>query len=322
MSLGQPFSEEQIELLVRATLEAEGRGVDVERLLAEIEARLAVGPDVADSTVTHAARSWSWPSRSRVIRWGAALAACLLVAAGVTSYVAFSPAPASAYSIVESARTAMSPSVDRCYRVELEKLPSAWSFLTGGDQTLVWTRGDRFRVTSSHQGKELIWGQDEQQRTWVVSDAWHGLVYEKNEIPKQLAATFAYLSLDVRLLTGQILEDFDLELDQGFDRRQPELVTVHAKIKKAKTGYTFHSAELDIDPKTKKIRHMVLTQFVGNSERGRFEFTLVAEESQLPESYELTSYLDDDAEILGRKRARERNRKLMELVRGLKSSGP
>ncbi|MBX3415687.1 MAG: hypothetical protein KF708_23585 [Pirellulales bacterium] len=320
MNHPQPFTEDQIEPLVRAALEADGRGVDLARMLATIEARLADGPQVSPA---HAPRpaGLSLPlSRAWAVRGGVALAACLLMAAGLATYFAVSPVPASAYSIVESAHTALAPSADRCYRVDLEKLPSAWSFLTDGDQTLVWTRGDRFRVTSSQHGHELVWGQDEQERTWVVFDKKFGLVYEKHEVPKPLAATFAYLSLDVRLLTGQILEDFDLELDQGFDRRQRELVTVHAKIKKARTGYTFHSAELDIDPTSKKILHMVLSQFHGSAERGRFEFSLVAEDPQSAESYELEAYLDEDAQVLGRQRARERNRKLMELVRILKAS--
>jgi len=320
MSSGQPFSEEQIEPLVRATLEAEGRGINVERMLAEIEARLAAGRVDDVPIVAARASSLRWPERSTMWRWGAALAACLLVTAGIASYVTFSPTPANAYSIVESAHTALTPSADRCYRVEIEKVPVAWSFLTEGDQTLVWTRGDRFRVTSSREGEEIVWGQDDRQRTWVVYDEKCGLIFDQKELPQKLAGVFSYLSLDMRLLTGQILEDFDLELEQGPDRREREFVTIHARVKKSKAGYAFHSAELDIDPATKKIRHMVLTQVEGGKELGRFDFTLIAEDPQSDESYELASHVDEDAVILTRKQNLERRLRMMDLVRGQKSN--
>jgi len=310
---GPPFSEEQIEALVRTALEAEGRDVDVPRLVAAIEARLATGRDASTLEKPPARRFAAWSTRRRFLRWSAA-AACLLVAGAAGVYFSLEPKPASAYSLVESVHSALLQPADRCYRVEMMKVPAAWSVLIDGEQTHVWTRGDRFRVSTSKQGQEVVWGQDEEQRTWVVYDEQHGLRFEKHEIPPPLAATLSYLSLDLRLLTGQILEDFDLQLERG--TRRGDLVTVRATARGNQKSRNFHSAELEIEPETKTIRHMVLTQFVNGTERGRFAFTLIGEEPLSDESYHLEAQLDADAKILTHKQRRERSRKLFELLRG------
>lgn len=313
MNSGAPFSEDQIESLVRTALEAEGRDVDVPRLVAAIEAHLAAGRS-ADTVETRSARTIAtWPARSRWLRWSAAAAACLLVVAAAGVYFALEPKPASAYSLVESVHSALSQPADRCYRVDMMKVPKAWPVLTAGEQTLVWTRGDRFRVSTSTQGEDLVWGQDEQHRTWVVYDEQHGLLFEQNEIPPSLATTLSYLSLDVRLLTGQILEDFDLQLELG--ARGNDFVTVRATARDTKKSRNFHSAELEIVPETKTIRHMVLTQFVNGTERAQFAFSLLGEEPLPDESYHLEAQLDADATILTAKQRRERSRKLFELLR-------
>lgn len=320
MTFEQPISDDQLEPLVRAALEADGRDLDVVRMLATVEARLAaeaVAQAPADSVP--GARY----SRRRILQWSAAASAGLVIGAGVGGYLLMPPTPASAYSLVQSARMALPEGADRCYAIDIHA-PKWWPILNEVENTRVWTRSDRYRVHMELDGKELVWGQDEQRRTWVVYSPTQGLLFESAEVPPELSAVFSFLSLDMRSLAGQILEDCDLEFAPRNGDARNGLATVAATVKPGKGAATvrkgtsviqFDTAQLRIELKSKAIHYLELTRRVDNVEAGRFQFTLNDDQPQPDESYHLQSHLQPNAEIYDGTRRRERMQLIVRLAR-------
>src|SRR5690606_25400104 len=77
-----------------------------------------------------------------IFKWVAAAAIFLTVTSGVIPYVVLTPPSANAHAIVTSAHSALREDLDRCYQVELVKLPSARSrvsaFVQIGDKAILW----------------------------------------------------------------------------------------------------------------------------------------------------------------------------------------
>lgn len=312
ISEDQPFSEDEIDALVRAALSADGRAVDVLRMQAEIQARLATAVNAFSESMGDAPGTLPLVPRKgklgRVVRWTVGLAACLAVAIGFVEWLSFSAMPASAYELVVSAHSELTRSADRCYQVEL-KLPKGGmtksSFLHTSEQILVWTRGDRFRFAMWKDGEQLIWGQDAQKRVWIAYNDEQGLQFEKKELPLTLALILSYMSLDFELLSLEILENFDLKTVADPDS-DPNLVTVLAKAKPDRKSLHFQEARLEIDRTTKVIRKMELTRTVRKSVNAQATFTLQSEDPQPDSSYTLEGNLPPDAPVYGKDKAMQR----------------
>ena len=299
MTFRSPVTPEQIDRLVREALEADAREVDVPALQASIAARMA-GAQAAPLRVARLPFV-----RRRWLRWSMAAAAGLLVAAFLGEQVLLSPRPASAYSLVSSARVALARGGDRCYHVEQIKVPRDWRpLLQADDQTTVWTRGDRFHVITRRGERQLIWGQDEQQRFWGVIDPHRGLLYERRELPAAARESLACLNLDARRITEEILTDFELVTEPS----NPGTILIRATLKaKPRSRHHFTSVLLDIEPGTMILRRMEVTRTVAKKDTARLSFTLVDERSMSDDHYRLSGNLHADAEIFDRRRATERH---------------
>lgn len=216
-----------------------------------------------------------------------------------------SPRPASAYSLVSSARVALTRGGDRCYHVEQIKVPRDWRpLLQAGDQTTVWTRGDRFHVITRRGERQLVWGQDEQERFWGVIDPKRGLLYQRRELPAVARESLSCLNLDARRITEEILTDFELVNEPASDGT----ILIRATLKaKPRFRHHFTSVLLDIEPETMFIRRMEVTRTVGTKDTARLSFILVDERIMSDDHYRLAGNLDADAEVFDRSRAAKRN---------------
>ncbi|MEX2114067.1 MAG: hypothetical protein WD845_12825 [Pirellulales bacterium] len=309
MSFKRPVTAAQIEPLVRDYLEAEGRAVDAARLHAEIRRR---GPGAAlppDEDFLSAPGSR--------LGWRLMAAACLAFILGLGGYLALSPDQASAYALVRAAESKLGNNVDRCYRIETQ-VPKIWLrtslFLHSGDETVLWTRGDRFQVTTTEGERRLVWGQDDQRRLWIVGEPQRGLQFERGEGPNTFARTRAYLGLDVRRLARRFLEQFDLQIENRKSGESGDVVFVQAKAKSLSRSQPFNSARVEIELKTKLIRKLELTRVVDGDVKAQFTFTLIDERPLPLESYRLESQLADGAEVLDARRAVERDEALRQLM--------
>ena len=120
----------------------------------------------------------------------------VLLAVGLAWWL-FSSTPASAYAILSAAQSQAEEGPDRCYRVKAD-VPKWWGarnpLVKREWNTLVWTRGDRFRAVMRAPGHELVWGQDEQRNVWLVQSPSRGLTYSARRDAPQ-AYRGAFLSL-------------------------------------------------------------------------------------------------------------------------------
>ncbi|MBI3837845.1 MAG: hypothetical protein HY288_07930 [Planctomycetia bacterium] len=350
MNFKPPIAEDQVEPLVRAHLEGDGRSVDVAANLAAIVQRLTEEARVDASLGKEGIKKLSQngfgqgdssillrtlrktetvpdlfemvakskQTSRRGVRWKLAAAACLVATVGLCSYVALSPEPASAYAVVSAAQSAASKNVDRCYRIESD-VPKAWlrgnPFLRVDTETLLWTRGDRFRVITTQDGKDFTWGQDEQRRVWVVCGLNQGLRFDDDEVPPMFARTRAYLGLDVRRLINRFLNQFDLQMEKSRGADDARMVVIRATAKEGRQALPFNSARIEVELKTKVIRKMELARIMDGAVYGRFTFTLVDEAPQPDASYRLENNLPHGAEIFSQDRSTDRAQVLRELTK-------
>ncbi|MES1213243.1 MAG: hypothetical protein ABUL64_01530, partial [Singulisphaera sp.] len=176
MNIEDPISPDQVEDLVRLYLESTGPDASVDRCRAMIAAHVASEAALEPADLSTAriptARIVKMPARRT---WSAlgkyALAASLLIALAVGGYFALAPEAVSAYALVSAATTTLDHPADRCYRVE-SLIPKAWRkrnpLLDCGDETYLWTRGDRYRFLTLDDGRQRLWGQDAERRLWIV----------------------------------------------------------------------------------------------------------------------------------------------------------
>jgi hypothetical protein len=314
MNLNLPVSGADVESLVRGYLEIESCGVDVAANVRAIEVRLA-DDGSAETLPLHV------DSRpSRLFSAGAgrfAVAAGLFLAVGACLYLAFSPESAGAYALVRDAEEALGEAKDRCYRVSSD-VPPAWlksnPFLSAGDETLVFTRGDRFRVVTKDRGHEIAWGQDEQRNVWVVENGLLGFNFEPGEAPQLLGRQRAFLSLNVRQLVKRFLDDFDLTLEKGRAAEGQAVVRVHATLKPGKNSAPISSAWIEIERKTKVIRRLELERAKPGLRPGGFSFTLVEQTALADDAYRVEGNLAEGGEVFGTDRKATRDQRFWELV--------
>lgn len=304
--------DDHIARLVRAALEADARSVDTVRMQSQICERLAEqGQALAREEPARkslAALLLRKPLRISLV------AACLLVAGGFAVYLFVSTSPVQAVALVQSARLTLDSSADREYRVTFERSDNL-PFLSSVDEARLWTRGDRFRVTFHRGEKSVLWGQDEQQRLWVAAARDKGLSFEAEEIPREVAGMLSYLSLDIKHMTDQILENCELTISEGMRNRRKGVTTVQATAKQGGKLVEFSTAELDIDEDTKVIRRLQLTRRVNGVDHGRCLLTLVDDRLQSDESYRLSTYLEEGAEVLDKTRYQDRMVDLFRVIR-------
>ncbi|HEY2840085.1 MAG TPA: hypothetical protein VGJ26_13100, partial [Pirellulales bacterium] len=96
--------------------------------------------------------------------------------------------------------------------------------------------------------------------------------------------------------------------------RDAEVVTVLATAKPGAKSLHFHSARLEIDPKSKIVRKMEISRIVKKNVNAVVTFTLINEDPQTDASYTLEGNLPPGAKVLGKDKAIERRRLFNKLL--------
>ncbi len=310
MNLTLPVDEQDVDALVREYLEASAATVDVERLEREITARLgeasAMRPAHASRLPKLLARTGAW-----------ATAAVVLVAVSAALYFTLQPEPAGAYALVSAAQQSLEKGPDRCYRVE-GRLPEGWlkanPWLRVGEAATVWTRGDRFLVSSDNGPVDVHWGQDESRNFWFIAGD-TGFSFRPGETPPILLRTRMYLALNPRQLLNRFLKDFDLTIIKDREHQGQPVVRVWATRKPESKDIVFDTAWIEIDPRTKLVRRLEVERNVGQrTPPFGLIFTFV-EQASLPVSdYQAQAHLPPGGVLLGPDQAAERDDRFWELV--------
>lgn len=299
-----PISPDQIDGLVRSALSADAQTVDV--------------ASIGDAIVARRARA-EQDRRTRTMpgffKWLAAAAIILAIPSGVIFYLMSTPKSASAQEIVSSAHSALLKCLDRCYQVDLVKLPRTWSrgsvFVQVGDKATVWTRGDRFRVQVVRSNQELLWGQDESKRIWGAVDSKRGLLFEQDEIPPKLSDGLFLFNLDARRLTEEVLRDYDLVVEPSSPGRKAIRAT---RKKRSPMAMGIGSVWMEIEEETNAIIRLEVSRTMRNAEVMMINFTLVDEKRLDDSEYQVAGNLDSDAEVFTRDNKRQRKQFLKQLI--------
>ncbi len=304
-----PISPDQVDSLVRSALRADAQTVDVNSIEAAIVARR--------SRNQRRSNILRMPS---LVKSLAAAAVLVAIAAGLISYLVSPSNSALARAIVSSAQAAQLGNVDRCYRVDWVTLPRTWgrarAYVQVGDETTLWTRGDRVRLESMRDGQAILWGQDESHRLWRVVDSKVGLLFQPHEIPSSFREALAILNLDARSLTEDILENYDLVVEASSPGHKTVLATLRDP---SRLKLRSSTVRIEIEDNTNAIRRLEVVQQRRNAEVMRMHFTLVDEHRLDDAEYQLAGNLDPDAEVFAEDQERQRAKWLKHLSdRGLR----
>lgn len=242
------------------------------------------------------------------VPWAWAMAAGVVFAALLGSLIMLSSGTASAAAVVQRALKAHAALLDRCYRVEVRG--GAWAVSPRKQESLLWTRGDRFWNQIEADGKSVAWGRDEAGGVWFALSRKEGARLAANEVPEALAQACELRSLEMESLLRTILADFDL-------RREPTRSgadVIHAELKAGSVS-KYRSALLEVDAESGVLRHVELYREHQGRVVAVISAALVEPSLQDEISYTLEGHLDADARIYDRENGRGyRGRLLMNFL--------
>lgn len=240
--------------------------------------------------------------------WMLAMAASVVFAALLGALMFVSSGTASAAAVVQRALKAHAALLDRCYRVEVRG--AARAVVPRRQESLLWTRGDRFWNQIEADGKSVAWGRDEAGGVWFALSRKEGARLAANEVPEALAQACELRSLELESLLRTILADFDL-------RREPAsggADVIHAELK-ADTVSKYRSALLEVDTESGVLRRVELHREHQGRVVAVISAALVESSLQDETNYTLEGHLDADAGIYERENGRgHRGRLLMNFL--------
>lgn len=232
------------------------------------------------------------PRRSVWLSWRplTAAAAGLMLTALIVGLIFSSLTQASAAAVVQHALKAHTALLDRCYRVEVRG--AARTVVPRSQESLLWTRGDRFWNQIEADGKSVAWGRDEAGGVWFALSRKEGARLAANEVPEALAQACELRSLEMESLLQTILADFAL-------RREPASSgadVIHAELKAGSVS-KYRSALLEADAESGVLRRVELHREHQGRVVAVISAALVESSLQDVAGYTLEGHLDADAAI-------------------------
>jgi hypothetical protein len=198
---------------------------------------------------------------------------------------------ASAAAVVQRALKVHASLLDRCYRVELRGERDGDA--PPRQESLLWTRGDRFWNQLQADGKTAAWGRDESGGVWFALSPKVGARLAANEVPEPLQTACDLRSVQLESLLREILAGFEL-------RREPAsagIDLIHAQPKAGSTASRYGAALLEVDAHTHVLRRVELQRTHQGRAVATVSFTLVESSLQDDASYTLEGHLEADAAI-------------------------
>jgi hypothetical protein len=231
-----------------------------------------------------------------------AAAAGFVIAALIGAMMLSSLTLASRAAVVERALKVHAALLDRCYQMEVR----GEGALPIKQESLLWTRGDRFWNQIQADGKSVAWGRGEAGGVWFALSRKEGARLASDEVPESLALACELRSLELESLLQTILADFDLRREPSSDGRE----VIHAERKTGRIS-KYRSALLEVDTPSGVLRRVELHR----EHQGRVVATISASlvESSLQDeaSYTLEGHLDASAAIYDRESGRAKRAALI-----------
>jgi hypothetical protein len=259
-------------------------------LQAGIDAGLCeIAREQASQPAVVAPRRSVWLSRRPLV----AAAAGIVVVALLGSLLFFSSGTASAAAVVQRALKAHAALLDRCYRLEVRG--AARAVVLRSQESLLWTRGDRFWNQIEADGGTAAWGRGPAGSVWFALSRNEGARMAADEVPEALAQACELRSLELESLLRTILADFDLRREPSSDGRE----VIHAE-RKAGRMSKYRSALLEADAESGVLRRVELHREHQSRVVATISASLVESRLQDEASYTLEGHLDAGAAIYDR----------------------
>lgn len=301
MSTPEDLQITKIDRLLESYLDRQAAEIDVANVRSRLEPMLAASANV-DTAVPKVARERveSATRRRSNVAWALATTLALALAFWGGRYVG--PASANAATVLRSAKEVHSRPIDRCYQVHYVPGDRYWdgvNTLLGPSQSILWTRGDRFQSDSTIGDHHFVIGRDSDRRLWISSSPKKGLILsdESERLPKNLETLCAINSMSLPSLMDDVLADFDTRAEDRLLSNGKPVTIIWANPKPNRTHPLISAAVLEIDTKSKTISRLVIWLLRDERPHGTVTFTLTDQGQRDDETYQLKSYLDQDADI-------------------------
>ncbi len=313
----KPSGDEAIDRMVAEHMDRRARQLDAGSLLARIrlsrQVQMALAPampqssaggqpspgslaeSVSDSAVRrHWFATMSWPLWSGL---------ALLIAFFVGHH--WGGLPANAASALRDLQAVHQSNIDRCYRVQYAPDPRFWdesNRLEGPSNSILWTRGDRFRSDCTLADLRLKIGRAEDGSLWIVPSpekGKKGIQFSSSpaNLPREVSLLCAVNAMTVPRLVDEVLADFELRVDRSRTGSQPSRTAVWATLKPGHTHPLIESALLEIDSETGALMGLVLSMVRDGQPRGTVTYTFLEAAVHDDALYKLRTHLNEDATI-------------------------
>jgi hypothetical protein len=235
-------------------------------------------------------------------------AAVLLVALGLAY---FQSHEASAAVLLQETLRIHSLPVDRCYLVEVRSVAGDSDVPWPSRVDRLWTRGDHFFFESVNERGRWAWGREQNGSVWLAYGTRHGLRFEADEVPPQLALRCEQMSMCLESLLQNVLADFDLHWGSARDDTGRLTKIVRAVGTPQRRLQGIREARLEIDAETKVLRRLELDRVWWAGWGGTVTYTLVDSQPQADSQYQLTGHLQQQYEVFSRDHRPQRRREIL-----------
>ncbi len=292
----------EVDELVRTYLEQQFERLDTSGLRSRISVTSATTASLDDATPDVKTLTTASTNRSfgRKLTFG--LAASVVVVTAFLGGRYFSPASASAATVLQSVRAVHSQLVDRCYQIHYVPDNRYWdgkNKLLGPSQSLLWTRGDRFLADCRIGDVTLTIGRDTDGVLWVSPSRKKGIVFEGSDVrlPSDLATLCDINTMSFAKLVDEVLADFDLEIEERRASGGEPKSVIWAQPKSGRPHPLISAAVIEVDDTTKAIERLVIWVLRDGRPNGTVTYSWTETTRQSDPFYAMTSHLDLDAVI-------------------------
>jgi hypothetical protein len=292
----------EVDELVRTYLEQQFERLDTSALRSRIPVASATTASLDDSTPAVGTPTTPSTNRStgRKLTYGLAMSVAVVIAFLGGRY--FSPASASAATVLQSVRAVHSQPVDRCYQIHYVPDNRYWdgkNKLLGPSQSLLWTRGDRFLADCRIGDVALAIGRDTDGVLWISPSRKKGIVFEGSDasLPSDLATLCDINTMSLSKLVDDVLADFDLEIEERGGLGGESKSVIWAEPKVGRPHRLIAAAVIEVDDSTNAIERLVIWVLRDGRPNGTVTYSWTETTRQSDPFYAMTSHLDPDAVI-------------------------
>lgn len=229
--------------------------------------------------------------------WAASAVMCCVVISLVLWLPAVAAGPA---ELVRLTLADFQPALDRCYGVQVQPEGPLRRFAgrrrqLQSDSTL-WVREQSFVQVFQSAEQRLTWGRDAAGDVWFTIGGRTAAVFRSDEVPPVLQEICDLRTLQMPTLLETLLRDYELE----YGVQEGGLSTILAQRKAESGSAKYGAAEIQIESRTRLVRHVSLERIADDRLLAVLNFSLREVRPQSAALYQLRTHLQTDSLVLDR----------------------